>query len=406
MSLLKIACRHFRVIKEITTNVQEDVMRNFVKFMFALLVAVGFTSNVKADAPGQKWHVVMGTRAFTPHCDEIGDVVIGGENGKTPIYSCRNGDDWQAVKGNQMLTPHCDQMKYIWWSPEQGAVVYTCTGDAVMIGSQPQPESGPWAIEQVNYRGRVCGRYDSACTRRLVHKEHRSSDGGYEDVKPRRFPDGVVEIAFEWSPPALVAPAPSESSDVEVVGRSDNGIRDLPSYPCIGCYGSSADAPFTPDGVPAADPTQIPSGKTAAVSCGDEVVTRYLGNADKAVWIKRDGDKLRVCAGKSLGKAWDDTWDVTNYDDGTPSYFARANDAWRLVNGTTEAPAFESIAWHSWVKVNGRDTRAYIATGKVGQTTPAVYGMLDGRQVSSASRSTKFWRFVPSAGTFVFATQG
>ncbi|MDD2786278.1 MAG: hypothetical protein PHS79_05335 [Patescibacteria group bacterium] len=381
-------------------------MRHFVKFMFAVLVAVGFTSNVKADVPGQKWHVVMGARAFAPRCDAIGDIVIGGEDGKTPIYSCRNGDDWQAVKGNQMLTPHCTQMKYIWWSPEQRAVMYTCTDDAVMIGNQPQPQDGPWAIEQVdyleqvNYQARLCSGYDSDCMRRLVHKEHKNSYG-YEDVKPRRFPDGVLEITFEWSSPVPIAPAPSEASDVEVVNRPYN-----PPPPCIGCYGSSADGPSAPYGMPSADPTRIPSGKPAAVSCGDEVVTWYLGDADKAVWIKRDGDKLRVCAGKSLGKAWDDTWDVTNYDDGTPSYFARGNDNWRLVSGTTEAPAYESIAWHSWVKVNGRDARAYIATGKVGESTPAVYGMLDGRQVSSASHSAKFWRFIPSAGTFVFATQG
>lgn len=379
-------------------------MRHFVKFMFALLVVVGAAGSARADA-SQKWHVVMGARAFAPRCDAIGDIVIGGEDGKTPIYSCRNGDDWQAVKGNQILTPHCTQMRYIWWSPEQRAVMYTCTDDAVMIGNQPQPESGPWAVETTNYNGRFCYRGYSECTRHLVHKEHKNSYDGFAEVKPRRFPDGVIEIAFEWSPPAPVAPAPSESSDVEVV-RSRGQRDSVPSFDPLAFREGSSYGPQIPVGMPSVDPTSIPSGKLAAVSCGDEVVTQYLSAADKAVWIKRDGDKLRVCAGKSLGKAWDGTWDVTIYNDGTPSYFARGNNTWRLVSGTTEASAYKSIAWHSWVKVGNYEARVYIATGKVGETAPMVYGMIDSRQISSASRRTKFWRFVPSAQAFVFATQG
>ncbi|MBU2566620.1 hypothetical protein KKG46_03615 [Patescibacteria group bacterium] len=383
-------------------------MNKLLQLIAVLFVSLYCFPSAHAGGNGAQstWRVQMGTRAFTPRCDEIGDLVIGGTDNKTPIYSCRNGEHWQAVKGNQVLTPRCAEMSYIWWSVENSAVMYTCTDGAVFVGNQPQSEDGPWSMVYALSDGSYCGsylaQYRSDCRLRLAHKDYRG-----KAIKPRRFPDvamleGVVELSFDWAPPAPATPKPKDA-DVEVAHHSSGGPVDEIRFTPRGT--SRFDHPAHPDGMPSADPTKMPSGKPAAVSCGDEVVTSYLGEADQAIWIKYDDGKRRVCVGKSLGKSWDEIWDLEKYTDGTASYFARSGGNWRLVNGTREALAFDNIRWHHWVTVNGTEKRAYIATDKVGETTPAVYLMLDAQQLVRATKAIKMLRFIPSAGTFVLAVQ-
>lgn len=375
--------------------------------MLVGLVVFSHSTWAQAQTPSQQWRVQMGNRMFAPRCDEIGDLVIGGEDGKTPIYSCRVGEHWQAVKGNQLYAPRCARMRHIWWSPENREVMYTCTSGAIFAGSQAQPGS-PWKFRYVKEDGGLCSPSDSSyydCNEKLVNEDHmRGYD--YIDVRPRRFPEGVIELSFQWAPPA---PPQIDTSDVEVVVRV-SPRHDLYGSPRTGSDEtlpgrSGWDVPRIPDGMPSADRTSIPARRPAAVSCDDVTVTAYLGQAGQAVWIKREEDKLRVCVGKSLGKAWDDTWDL-DYADGMLSYFARADGNWRLVSGTREAPAFANIRWHEWVEVNGVDKRAYIATDKVGESTEAVYGLLDGQQLFRATKPVKMLRFIPAAGAYVFAIQG
>ncbi len=384
-----------------------------MKFMYLLmtvLVVVGVSQVAWAQAPSQQWRVQMGNRTFAPRCDEIGDLVIGGEDGKTPIYSCRVGEHWQAVKGDQVYTPRCSGMRYIWWSPENREVMYTCTSDAVFAGSQAQPNS-PWKFRYVKEDGSLCSpsySFPYPCNEKLVNEDHvRGYD--YIDVRPRRFPEGVIEISFQWAPPAPVIPENADS-DVEVV-RSGVGHRvEHDRTPLM--LARRADEYHRrsfrniPNGMPSADPTGIPGGKPAVVSCGNEVVTHYLTAGGKPVWIKHEDTKQLVCVDTTLGKAWDDTWDLVGHQSGTASYFALAGGNWRLVNGRTEGPAYGIIRWHEWVDVSGADKRVYIATGKAGESTAAVYGMLDSQQLFRSTKPIKMLCFIPAAGTFVFAIQG
>ncbi len=402
-------------------------IRSFVVAIVGLMF-LGIASSASAD--NAKWRVATGSARSSVRCDEIGDVVIGGEDGKTPIYSCRNGEDWQAVKGSQAYTPRCKSMDRIWWSSENRSVMYTCTSGAIFIGNQPQPADGPWKMDYVDGEGYVCGyvqaepgfirftnHYANECPWSLINQNHRDA-GRYQTVKPRRFPDGVVELSFEWTPPATAVPAESDDPDVEVIPRSESsrsygrglGLADLgisrrSAPPRIRMFGSDRSQPI-PVGMPSADPTSIPGEQDAVVSCGNQVVTHYLLAKDAPVWIDSQTGSVRVCTGKTFGKSWQSTWDLAVYDDGTSSYFAGSADGnWRLVHGSVEATAFGNIRWHEWVEVRGAAKRAYLATDKAGETADALYLMLDNQQLARVTKPTRLWRFIPAAGNFVYAVQ-
>ncbi len=368
-----------------------------------------------ATADEAKWHVVTGANAYAPKCDEIGDIVFGEDN--VPIYSCRVGTEWQAVKGNAKFTPKCDRMDHIWWNGQTKSVMYTC-GRSVFVGNAPQPEDGGWKCISVNSLGRVCNDaydYRWQCSLKLVHEGHRSSDGTYANVSPRRFPDGVAEVAFRWSPPAPPKPKSEQDSDVVVNEERYGGRRDSGDGVITGCAlgdscASNSVRPrqppvSVPDGMPGADPTAIQDGRPAVVSCDNRTVTQYLSAGTKPVWLMQDAGKRRVCVDKTASKPWDDTWDLAAHDNGTASYFGKLGSAWRLVKAGTEASPFESIEWHAWFQKDGEDLRAYIATGKTGDSKPTVHFMVDGRRVGQSAKAVELVRLVGRAKAFAYAVQ-